>query len=82
MQIRKTYSLLGLFKKDAAAYLAEVEKKSLKEEVPAEVAALAEERWQAKKVKNWAVADELRKKIDDMGYTVKDSKDGYSVTRK
>ena len=82
MQIRKTYSLLGLFKKDAAAYLAEVEKKSLKEEVPAEVAALAEERWLAKKVKNWAVADELRKKIDDMGYTVKDSKDGYSVTRK
>ena len=82
MQIRKTYSLLGLFKKDAAAYLAEAEKKSLKEEVPAEVAALAEERWQAKKVKNWAVADELRKKIDDMGYTVKDSKDGYSVTRK
>ena len=82
MQIRKTYSLLGLFKKDAAAYLAEVEKKSLKEEVPAEVAALAEERWQAKKVKNWAVADELRKKIDGMGYTVKDSKDGYSVTRK
>ncbi len=82
MQIRKTYSLLGLFKKGAAAYLAEAEKKSLKEEVPAEVAALAEERWQAKKVKNWAVADELRKKIDDMGYTVKDSKDGYSVTRK
>ena len=82
MQIRKTYSLLGLFKKDAAAYLAEAEKKSLKEEVPAEVVALAEERWQAKKVKNWAVADELRKKIDDMGYTVKDSKDGYSVTRK
>ena len=82
MQIRKTYSLLGLFKKDAAAYLAEAEKKSLKEEVPAEVAALAEERWQAKKVKNWAVADELRKKIDGMGYTVKDSKDGYSVTRK
>lgn len=82
MQIRKTYSLLGLFKKDAAAYLAEVEKKSVKEEVPAEVAALAEERWQAKKAKNWAVADEIRKKLDDMGYAVKDSKDGYSVTRK
>lgn len=82
MQIRKTYSLLGLFKKDAADYLKEVEEKCVKEDIPAEVAAIAEERWQAKKAKNWAVADELRKKLDDMGYTVKDAKDGYSVTRK
>ncbi len=82
MQIRKTYSLLGLFKKGAADYLKEVEEKRVKEDIPADVMALAEKRWQAKKEKNWAVADELRKKLDEMGYAVKDAKDGYSVNRK
>lgn len=81
-QIRRTYSLLGLFKKDAKAYLAEVAAKAPKEEVPEEVKALAEQRWQAKKAKNWAAADELRAKIDALGYTVKDAKDGYALQRK
>ncbi|MDE7300751.1 MAG: cysteine--tRNA ligase, partial [Clostridia bacterium] len=78
-QIRKTFSLLGLFKKDAAAYLAEVGEKSANGgEIPAEVKALAESRWQAKLAKNWAEADALRVKLDGMGYTIKDSKDGYT----
>ena len=80
-QIRKTYSLLGLFKKGADEYLAEVALKN-PEEIPEEVKALAERRWLAKKERNWAEADELRAKIDSLGYTVKDSKDGYTVTRK
>lgn len=81
-QVRKTYSLLGLFKKDAAAYLAEVEAKSGSAEIPAEVKELAEKRWQAKKQKNWAEADALRAEIDKLGFTVKDGKDGYEVTEK
>ncbi len=81
-QIRKTYSLLGLFKKDAKAYLAEVAAKAPREEAPEEVKALAEERWQAKKAKDWAKADELRGRIDALGYTVKDAKDGYTLQRK
>ncbi|MDE7379750.1 MAG: cysteine--tRNA ligase [Clostridia bacterium] len=81
-QIKKTYSLLGLFKKDAAEYLAEVEKKSQAGGVPEEVKALAEKRWQAKKDRNWAEADSLRAEIDKMGYTVKDSKDGYEIIKK
>ena len=81
-QIRATYSLLGLFKKDAKAYLAEVAAKSPAEDVPAEVKELAEQRWQAKKAKNWAVADEMRAKIDALGYCVKDSKEGYSIEKK
>lgn len=82
-QIKKTYSLLGLFKKDAAEYLAEVEKKSQTESgVPDEVQALAEKRWQAKKERNWAEADELRAEIDRLGYTVKDSKEGYTIIKK
>jgi cysteinyl-tRNA synthetase len=80
-QIRKTYSILGLFKKNASAYLKEVQDKNA-DAVPQEVLILAEERWQAKKDKNWSLADELRGKIDALGYAVKDSKDGYSVVKK
>ena len=80
-QIRKTYSLLGLFVKDAAEYLAEVAKKN-PVEIPAEVAALAEKRWQAKQAKNWAEADGLRGELDALGYNVKDGKDGYTIIKK
>ncbi len=81
-QVRKTYSLLGLFKKDCGEYLAEVAAKNPEEEIPAEVKALAEERWHAKKSKNWARADELRAEIDKLGFVIKDSKDNYEITRK
>lgn len=81
LQIRKTYSLLGLFKKDASAYLAEAAQKNA-EEIPAEVSAIAEKRWQAKKDKNWAEADALRAEAEKLGYIIKDSKDGYTVVKK
>jgi cysteinyl-tRNA synthetase len=45
--------------------------------IPAEIIKLAEERVAAKKAKNWALADELRNKISSLGYTVKDTKDGF-----
>ncbi|HIU62131.1 MAG TPA: cysteine--tRNA ligase [Candidatus Coproplasma excrementigallinarum] len=80
-QVRKTYSLLGLFRKQPEEYFAEVSAKNAVE-IPEEVKKLAEERWNAKKSKNWPLADELRAKIDALGYSVKDSKDGYEVTRK
>jgi len=80
-QIKETFSLLGIFKKDAREYLAEVEEKSA-EEIPAEVSALAQKRWQAKQNKNWAEADALRAEIDALGYAVKDAKDGYQIIKK
>ncbi len=80
-QIVKTYSILGLFKKNPADYLAEVAAKNAVE-IPEEVKALAEERWNAKKSKNWARADELRAELDKLGYAVKDGKDGYEITKK
>ncbi len=84
LQIRKTYSLLGLFKKNADDYLKEVAAKNHENgaELPAEVAALAEKRWTAKLSKSWAEADALRAEIDKLGYTVKDGKDGYTVSKK
>ncbi|HCU55814.1 MAG TPA: cysteine--tRNA ligase, partial [Clostridiales bacterium] len=51
-------------------------------EVPAEVAALAEARFAAKKEKNWAEADRLRNEIGEMGYLIKDTKEGYTIELK
>ena len=78
-QIRATYSLLGLFKKDAKEYLAKYGEKQ--EEVPKEVKAVAEERKAARANKDWAKSDELREKLKALGYAVKDSKDGYTLTK-
>ena len=78
-QIRATYSLLGLFKKDGKQYLAAYGEKQ--EEVPEEVKAVAEERKAARANKDWAKSDELREKLKALGYAVKDSKDGYTLTK-
>ena len=78
-QIRATYSLLGLFKKDAKEYLTAYGEKQ--EEVPEAVKAVAEERKAARANKDWAKSDELREKLKALGYAVKDGKDGYTLTR-
>jgi cysteinyl-tRNA synthetase len=49
--------------------------------VPAEVKKLAEERLEAKKKKNFILADELRLKIAKLGYAVLDKPDGYEIKR-
>jgi cysteinyl-tRNA synthetase len=49
--------------------------------VPAEVKSLAEQRWQAKQNKEWAAADVFRKQIETLGWTIKDSKDGYEIVK-
>jgi cysteinyl-tRNA synthetase len=79
-QLRKTYSLLGLFKKDAAQYVAEYESKQ-KANIPEEVQAIAKERWAARVARDWAKSDELRAKLSEMGYAVKDSKEGYELSK-
>ena len=50
-------------------------------EVPAEMAALAEQRWQAKGAKDWAEADRLRDELAAAGWVIKDGADGYQVER-
>ncbi len=77
-QIRKTYSLLGLFKKDAKEYLGQY---APKEDIPAEALAVAVERQRAREEKNWQKSDELREKLKEMGYTVKDMKGGYELAK-
>lgn len=78
-QIRKTYSLLGLFTENADDFIKQVEAKT--SSVPDEVIAVAEERKQARANKDWAKSDELRDKLKSLGYSVKDSKDGYSLEK-
>lgn len=79
-QIRKTYSLLGLFTENADDFIKQVEAKT-SSSVPNEVIAVAEERKQARANKDWAKSDELRDKLKSLGYAVKDSKDGYSLEK-
>ena len=78
-QIRATYSLLGLFKKQPAEYLAAYGEKEA--DVPAEVKAVAEKRLAARRAKDWAKSDELRETLKSLGYAVKDGKDGYELTK-
>jgi cysteinyl-tRNA synthetase len=50
--------------------------------IPAEVAAAAEERARARQAKDWARADELRKRLLDKGFDVRDGKEGgYELRR-
>ena len=80
IQIRRTYSLLGLFKKSAKEYVEWYEQKHA-ESIPEEVQAIAKERWQARLNKDWAKSDELREKLASLGYAVKDSKTGYELIK-
>ncbi len=80
LQIRKTYGLLGLFKQKAEEYVAWYEAKNASD-IPADVQAIAEERWQARTNRDWAKSDELRNKLAELGYAVKDSKTGYELSK-
>jgi cysteinyl-tRNA synthetase len=55
---------------------------SKKEEgIDSEVAAIIEERAQARAAKDWAKSDELRDKLRDMGIIVKDTPQGQQITK-
>lgn len=48
--------------------------------IPSEVAELAQQRWDAKRAKDWSTADALRQRIQEAGWRVKDEKDSYALT--
>jgi cysteinyl-tRNA synthetase len=48
-------------------------------DVPDEIRALAERRWQARIAKDWALSDQLRADLTAQGWSVKDGKDGYTI---
>jgi len=53
-----------------------------KVEVPIEIKKLVEERNSARKNKDWKKADEIREKINKLGYILEDTKEGSEVKRK
>ena len=79
-QIKKTYSLLGIFTKNAEEFVKNYEK-SHAEPVPEEISALANEMQSARQNKDYQKADALRAEIIAKGYTVMISKDGVTVKK-
>jgi len=51
-------------------------------DVPADIQALAQQRWDAKQSKDWTTADILRKQLEASGWIIKDSKEGFTVVPK
>ncbi|MES2996493.1 MAG: cysteine--tRNA ligase [Verrucomicrobiota bacterium] len=49
-------------------------------DIPADIQAIAEERWQHRTAKNWAKSDELRARLTELGWTMKDGKEDYTLT--
>jgi cysteinyl-tRNA synthetase len=52
-----------------------------KAEIPEKILKLAEQRQIARDEKNWTASDDLRKKINNLGYSIEDTKDGYKLKR-
>ena len=57
----------------------EEEKNNL--EIPEEVLELVEKRKKARQEKNWTESDRLRDEIQNLGYSVKDTKDGVDILK-
>ncbi len=70
--------LLGLQFIDRATKLHELES----EEAPENVQELAQKRLEAKKSRDFALADSLRSEIDSLGWTVMDVVDGFKLVKK
>jgi len=52
------------------------------EALPEEVQKLIDDRQAARAARDWAKSDQLRDAIQNMGYTVHDTKDGMTVIKK
>ena len=56
-------------------------KEAKKEKIPKEVAQLVAERQAAREAKDFPKSDELRKKINSLGYEVKDTAEGQKISK-
>ncbi len=79
-------ALIDEFDKVLSLSLIETAKKlnsaSEGEEIPQEVMNIVNERTQARKNKDFALADELRNKISDMGYVLEETRQGTTIKKK
>lgn len=72
--------VFGLSLDKVAEYL-ENNKQRADAAIPDEVAQLAASRYEAKLAKNWNLADEIRAKVTELGYSILDKKDGYDLKK-
>ena len=79
--VKEFDSVLSLNLIEAAKKLSE-QGSGYDEELPQEVTELLEKRKAARKEKNFALADELRDKIAELGYTVEETRQGTIVRKK
>ncbi len=79
-QIKRTYSLLGLFRFDAKSFVENYEKQN-GEELPNDVVSLLDQMKTARDNKDYALSDSLRDEILKKGYQVMISKDGVSAKK-
>ena len=69
--------VLGLDLKESEKYL----NQQRDIEIPSEIIELLEERKKARNEKNWKLSDEIRDKIKEKGYIVKDTKEGMTLDK-
>jgi cysteinyl-tRNA synthetase len=50
--------------------------------IPANITSLAEERVEAKKNKNYSRSDTIRKEIEEAGFILVDTKEGFTIEKK
>lgn len=79
-------ALLAEFDKVLGLDLIQTAEKSLEaaenDEIPAEVMELAEQRKAARKEKNFKLADEIRGRIESLGYEIKETRQGTEIKRR
>ena len=73
--IEKFDTVLGLDLKNSEKYI------KIDLEIPENVKRLLEERKKARQEKNWAKSDEIRDKIKELGYAVKDTANGMEIEK-
>lgn len=76
------YNLALDFDKVFGLSLDKVENEQKTADIPSEIIEKAELMQRARAEKNWPVADALRQEISDLGYVVKNTKEGYEITKK
>jgi cysteinyl-tRNA synthetase len=78
----KSHWLSLWFMLEAIGLMLPIPESEVVTDVPAEIQALAQQRWDAKAAKDWATADALRKQLEADGWLIKDSKEGFTVVAK
>ena len=80
---KSIYNLIIKMDKTLSLDLKKAVKEHLSPEIiPENIQTLAKNRLTAKQNKDWATADKLRKQIEDIGWEILDTKDGYTIKKK